>query len=144
MDLLDLAGNVRDGIHLAAAGGTWQALVHGFGGFRDHDGDLRFQPVIPSGWDSLTFRLRHHDNVIEVRAGHDQVVYRLVEGTRSVVHHWDEMIVLEADSSATRRNPRREEMPRLSKRSERPLVDQPAHRHDTGEFGQDGAALPFT
>ncbi len=143
VDLLDLAGNVRDGVHLAACGGTWQALVHGFGGFRDHQGDLRFQPVIPGGWDSLTFRIRHHENIIEVRASHDQVVYRLVEGSRSVVHHWDEQVVLEMDQVAARRNPRREELPRLSRRSERPMEQVGTQPHDSGEF-DDVPAIPFT
>ncbi|MCZ7631749.1 MAG: hypothetical protein M5U19_23005 [Microthrixaceae bacterium] len=99
VDLLDLSHNVSDGIHLAAAGGIWMALVNGFGGFRDYEGDLRFQPVIPSGLESLTFKLRHRDHVIAVRATHDQVTYSLVEGEVAVVFHWDEQIALGPGSS---------------------------------------------
>jgi len=44
VDLLDLPGNTRDGIHVASSGGTWLALVAGFGGLRDFDGDVRFAP----------------------------------------------------------------------------------------------------
>ena len=40
MDLADVAGNASDGVHVASAAGTWTALVHGFGGFRDHGGVL--------------------------------------------------------------------------------------------------------
>jgi len=141
VDLLDLAGNVRDGIHLASAGGTWAALVHGFGGFRDHDGQLRFQPAIPKGWESLTFRLRHRSAVIEVAASHDSVTYQLVEGTRATVHHWDEKIILDPSASATRRNPRREELPRLPKMSERVAEDIP-HMDDI--LDTDGPAMPFS
>lgn len=119
VDLLDLSHNVTDGIHLAAAGGIWVAVINGFGGFRDHEGDLRFQPVIPSGWESLTFRLRHHDHVIQVHATHDQVTYSLVQGDLSVVFHWDEQIVLHRGSSETRRNPRRSELPRLARHTDR-------------------------
>jgi alpha,alpha-trehalose phosphorylase len=36
MDLGDVGGNVRDGLHVAALGGTWMALVYGFAGLRDH------------------------------------------------------------------------------------------------------------
>lgn len=140
VDLLDLSHNVSDGIHLAAAGGIWVAVVNGFGGFRDHEGDLRFQPVIPSGWDSLTFKLRHHDNVIQIRATHDQVTYSLIEGDNSVVFHWDEQIVLGPGSSETRRNPRRSELPRL-----------PRHRDNIPVAAPDGTAtvadlpaVPFT
>ena len=38
MDLADVAGNVSDGVHIAAAGGVWKALVFGFGGVREYDG----------------------------------------------------------------------------------------------------------
>ncbi len=34
IDLADAAGNVRDG-NVASAGGTWMALVNGFGGMRE-------------------------------------------------------------------------------------------------------------
>ncbi len=144
VDLLDLSGNVSDGIHLAACGGTWQAMVNGFGGFRDHGGDLRFQPVIPSGWESFTFRILHHDHVIQVRTGHDQVVYSLVEGTRAVVHHWDEQIVLTEGSTETRRNPRREELPRLARAAERPMAEHRGESHDATHWDNDGPAMPFT
>ena len=39
-DLRDVRGNAGDGIHAASAGGTWQAVVFGFGGLR----------VSPEGW----------------------------------------------------------------------------------------------
>lgn len=142
VDLLDLSHNVCDGIHLAAAGGIWVAVVNGFGGFRDHEGDLRFQPVIPSGWDSLTFKLRHHDHVIQVRATHDQVTYSLVEGDRSVVFHWDEQIVLGPGSSETRRNPRREELPRLPRHTDRSPTPTPDGSDPAA--GADLPAVPFT
>lgn len=143
VDLLDLAGNVRDGVHLAACGGTWIALVHGFGGLRDNDGELHFRPAIPSGWTQLTFRLQHLGNLLEVSAGHDHVVYTLLEGEREVVHHWDEEIHLGPGEAATRRNPRREELPRLANLKERPLEDRPVESHDAIDFDSIGPALPY-
>ena len=47
VDLLDLHGNTADGIHIASCGGTWLALVAGFGGLRDSDGEVRFAPRLP-------------------------------------------------------------------------------------------------
>jgi len=38
MDLGDIGGNVRDGLHIAALGGTWMAIVYGFAGLRDQGG----------------------------------------------------------------------------------------------------------
>lgn len=118
VDLLDLSHNVADGIHLAAAGGIWMAMVNGFGGFRDHDSQLRFSPVIPSGWSHLRFRILHRGTVVQVRASHDQVTYSVVEGEGCVVHHWDEPIQLGPGEAATRRNPRREELPRLARHTD--------------------------
>ena len=47
VDLLDLHRNTADGIHIASCGGTWLALVAGFGGLRDSDGEVRFRPRLP-------------------------------------------------------------------------------------------------
>ena len=56
VDLANLHGNTVDGLHVASTGGVWSALVNGFGGMRDHDGRLSFDPRLPDGWTSLTFR----------------------------------------------------------------------------------------
>ena len=52
VDLRRHAGNSADGIHVASCGGTWLALVSGFAGLRDFDGDVRFAPRLPGGWDA--------------------------------------------------------------------------------------------
>jgi len=57
VDLLDLHGNTVDGLHVASAGGVWQALVHGFAGLRDHGGTMSFDPRLPEGWRALRFHL---------------------------------------------------------------------------------------
>ena len=54
---LDAHGNTADGIHIASCGGTWLALVAGFGGLRDFDGDVRFRPRLPAEWERLRFRV---------------------------------------------------------------------------------------
>ena len=45
VDLGDLHHNAADGVHVASAGGVWTALVSGFGGMRDHFGDLSVRPA---------------------------------------------------------------------------------------------------
>ena len=47
MDLDDLEHNTRDGLHIASLAGAWIAAVAGFGGMRDHDGELTFAPRLP-------------------------------------------------------------------------------------------------
>jgi kojibiose phosphorylase len=60
-DLRDVRGNAGDGIHAASAGGTWQAVVFGFGGLRIHaDGSWETHPHLPQHWQSLTFRFYLH------------------------------------------------------------------------------------
>ena len=45
MDLDDLEHNTRDGLHMASLAGSWLAAVAGFGGFRDHEGQLLLRPA---------------------------------------------------------------------------------------------------
>ena len=49
MDLGDLEHNTRDGLHMASLAGSWIAAVAGFGGMRDHGGELSFRPRLPAG-----------------------------------------------------------------------------------------------
>ena len=69
MDLRDLEHNTRDGLHIASLAGTWLAVVAGFGGMRDHGGQLSFRPQLPPGWTRLCFRLVWHGARICVDVG---------------------------------------------------------------------------
>ncbi|POH85118.1 family 65 glycosyl hydrolase, partial [Ralstonia pickettii] len=60
VDLADLHHNASDGVHVASAGGVWTSLVSGFGGMRDHYGELSFDPRLPKDWPELAFALRWH------------------------------------------------------------------------------------
>ena len=62
MDLGDLMDNTRDGLHIASLAGSWIAAVAGFGGMRDHGGDLSFRPRLPSAIARLEFRLRYRSS----------------------------------------------------------------------------------
>ena len=56
IDLQDNKGNVRDGIHGAASGGLWQALVFGFCGLGlDSDGGMTTDPRLPAHWKRVSF-----------------------------------------------------------------------------------------
>jgi alpha,alpha-trehalose phosphorylase len=80
MDLADIAGNVSDGVHIASAAGGWMALVFGFGGVRDFDGQLTIDPRLPRRFRSLKFSLRFHDRQLRVRLSHEDESYSLDEG----------------------------------------------------------------
>lgn len=55
-DLRDVRGNARDGIHAASAGGTWQAVVFGFGGLRLTSQGWEAHPQLPKHWKRLSFK----------------------------------------------------------------------------------------
>jgi len=80
MDLADVAGNVVDGAHVASTGGVWMSLTHGFGGMRDFDGKLSFDPRLPKEWDHLRFPLRFHGSRIEVEITHEALTVTLIDG----------------------------------------------------------------
>jgi alpha,alpha-trehalose phosphorylase len=66
VDLGDLHHNASDGVHVASAGGVWTALVSGFGGMRDHFGELSFDPRLPSSWNELAYSLHWHGTRLQI------------------------------------------------------------------------------
>jgi alpha,alpha-trehalose phosphorylase len=94
MDLADVAGNASDGVHIAAAAGSWMAIVNGFGGVRDYDGRLSLDPHLPRTWRSLEFSLHFRDRQLRVRLSHDEERYTLEEGQALTVRVRDEQHVL--------------------------------------------------
>jgi kojibiose phosphorylase len=59
-DLRDVRGNAGDGIHAASAGGSWQAVVFGFGGLRVTPAGWTTRPCLPKHWQRLTFHFIYH------------------------------------------------------------------------------------
>jgi alpha,alpha-trehalose phosphorylase len=94
VDLADSHGNTADGIHIASCGGTWLALVAGFGGLRDFDGDVHFDPRLPAEWSRLRFRIQVRGQLIEVDMSHEDTTYRLLEGHGLLIEHRDEQLRL--------------------------------------------------
>ena len=94
VDIDDLHGNTKDGIHVASCGGTWLALVAGFGGLRDFDGEVRFAPRLPAAWDGLRFRIEVRGQRIEVDMTHAATTYRLLEGAGLMIEHCGEPVRL--------------------------------------------------
>jgi alpha,alpha-trehalose phosphorylase len=71
VDLGDLHHNAADGVHVASAGGVWTALVSGFGGMRDHDGLLSFDPRLPADWPELAYPLQWHGSALMITVTRD-------------------------------------------------------------------------
>jgi alpha,alpha-trehalose phosphorylase len=100
VDLADIGGNVTDGVHIASAGGTWMALVYGFGGMRDHEREISFRPRLPADWEGLRFRIEIRGQRMEVDMDREGTSYRLLEGSGLLLRHEDEEFRLLPDAPA--------------------------------------------
>ncbi|KQZ83155.1 kojibiose phosphorylase [Microbacterium sp. Root166] len=80
VDLADLHHNAADGVHVASAGGVWTALVSGFGGMRDHFGELSFDPRLPADWPELSFVLHWHGTRLTITITRDQMTVVASDG----------------------------------------------------------------
>jgi len=110
LDLEDLARNTEQGIHLAAAGGTWLAAVAGFGGLRDHGERLQFAPTLPSRLRRMAFGIAYRGRRLRVSFTHERAEYRLLEGEAlEIVHHGEE-VRIEAEEPLILPLPRRERL----------------------------------
>jgi alpha,alpha-trehalose phosphorylase len=97
IDLADLQGNTRDGLHLASAGGVWMALVRGFGGLRVTDETLVLDPKLPEDWKSLRFSLAYRGSRLVVTTSSDGVTLE-VFWKPLVVQIWGKSVPVAPDS----------------------------------------------
>jgi trehalose/maltose hydrolase-like predicted phosphorylase len=81
VDLRDLHGNTRDGLHMASLAGAWSTIVEGFGGLRERGTALNLAPRLPEGLTRLRFRLRHSGLCLLVEADHETVRLSLRDGS---------------------------------------------------------------
>jgi len=73
VDLADRHNNATDGVHVASTGGVWSALVGGFGGFRDHQGEFTIDPRLPEQWDELIYRVTIQGTRVRVTVRRDEL-----------------------------------------------------------------------
>jgi len=86
LDIDDYNNEVHEGLHITSMAGTWMSIVEGFGGKRVYkDGKLRLSPIIPKQWDEYAFRIRFHENDLEVNVNQKEV---------EIFSHADEVISL--------------------------------------------------
>ncbi len=94
MDIDDVNGNCRDGIHTACMAGSWMSVVYGFAGFEDYGGEYSFNPHLPKGWKKLSFSLAIRGAILDVTLTQNEAVYSLREGSELELSHRNEKFVL--------------------------------------------------
>jgi alpha,alpha-trehalose phosphorylase len=94
-DLQNLHGNSGHGLHIASLAGGWTVAVAGFGGMRDHDGQLTFAPRLPPRIRRLAFRVVVQGRCLAVAVTAETATYRLVYGDQPVeiAHHGETLTV---------------------------------------------------
>ncbi len=85
IDLDDLRGNTRDGIHAAAAGEVWQLVAMGFAGMRIGPQGLTVTPRLPEGWRRVRFAVRYRGRplVVDVTSAQQQLAEPVVAAATS-------------------------------------------------------------
>jgi alpha,alpha-trehalose phosphorylase len=98
IDMADTAGNLRDGVHVASAGGTWMALVYGFARYRWRGSAPEFSPILPTRARRLRFPLLLRGSTLEVDIEETQVTYRVRRGTSVTARHYGQEFTVSAGS----------------------------------------------
>jgi len=94
VDLMDLAGNTSDGLHMAALAGTLLVVAAGFGGMRDHGTTLTFAPRLPAPLSRTTFRMIYRGRRLRVDVYQGEVRYELIAGRPLEIFHYGESLTL--------------------------------------------------
>lgn len=104
IDMRNLHNNTGDGLHMASLAGAWTALVAGFGGLRDRDGFLAFDPALPQGLSKLCFSIRWRGVKLTVDIGSASVTYTVRDGEDASItlQHAGEELTVTAGTPVTR------------------------------------------
>lgn len=94
MDLFNTHKNTKDGIHTANMGGTYMAVVYGFGGLRIKESGLSLAPHLPKTWEGYRFRILYEDSRMEIQVDRKQCRVKLMEGTEKKIRIYGEEYVL--------------------------------------------------
>jgi alpha,alpha-trehalose phosphorylase len=97
VDLADLHGNVSDGVHVASTGGVWNILAYGFGGMRDYNGKITFDPRLPESWAGLTFHVTLRGTRVRVDIASHEIAFTVVEGDSAELSVRGEDVTVSAD-----------------------------------------------
>jgi alpha,alpha-trehalose phosphorylase len=153
MDLHDIGHNTSDGLHMASLAGALIATVAGFGGVRDHRGELRMRPRLPEQLTCLRFAMAIRGALVRVELTPEEARYTLAEGERFELHHEDELLVLTPQDDVTRPLARRSSdfvaptqppgrEPGVKREDPRPTGRRNGHPAKAGAGGRDeGKAL---
>jgi alpha,alpha-trehalose phosphorylase len=94
-DLQNLHHNSGHGLHIASLAGGWTVAVAGFGGMRDHNGELTFGPRLPERITRLRFRVVYRGRKLTVTVTHECATYRLEDGDPLDIRHHGRQVTVD-------------------------------------------------
>jgi trehalose/maltose hydrolase-like predicted phosphorylase len=98
IDLDSPTVNSAGGVHIAAMGGLWMAVMMGFVGLKPLGEELALDPMLPAAWQALAFRLQWRGRVVRIRidARRRVVAATLERGDALAIRVGGESLMLEA------------------------------------------------
>ena len=81
LDLFNTHHNTRDGIHTANMGGSYMAVVYGFGGLRIKEEGLSLAPALPRAWEGYRFKICYQGRRILVEVSREGCRLALEKGS---------------------------------------------------------------
>ncbi len=75
LDIDDYNHEVHEGCHITSMAGTWLSVVQGFGGMRNFNDTLTFNPTIPEQWKSYSFKINYRGATVKVFKSHSETQY---------------------------------------------------------------------
>jgi maltose phosphorylase len=75
LDLDDYNHEVHEGLHITSMAGTWLSVVQGFGGMRNFNNQLAFNPIIPKQWKSYSFKINYRGSTLQMYKSHSETKF---------------------------------------------------------------------
>jgi len=94
LDLFNTHKNTKDGIHTANMGGTYMAMVYGFGGLRIKEDGLHLAPTLPGQWEEYDFKVHDGDSLIQISVQRRGCEITLLDGTEKEIFVYGKSHVL--------------------------------------------------
>jgi len=85
MDISNLYGNTKEGIHAASIGVTWQAAVFGFGGISIKKDKLYIDPRMPRSWHGITLSLLWRGNTIKIKMTNEIITIKVISKSKKEI-----------------------------------------------------------
>ena len=73
VDLKNLHNNTDGGMHMASAGGIWQAAIFGFAGIGFADNKITINPRLPAHWKLMQFNIFWRKHLLKLAVGNKNV-----------------------------------------------------------------------